>query len=126
MELFLPSLFVLALTFFIVVFFLPRFSPFLIFIMCSVFLVIASYVHFKMYSNEYRNLIFFDPAKTGPVIILAVIIIGVILALSNLTKGFQFKMPRITLGERNMKQISNVKDLTNIPFNKIKELESQV
>lgn len=94
--------------------------------MCSVFLAIASYVHFNMYKNEYRNLILFDPAKTGPVVILAVIIIGVIFAISNLTKGFMFKMPRIVLGERNMKQISNVKDLTNIPFNKIKELESQV
>ena len=56
MELFLPSLFILSLTAFVVFFILPRFSPYIVFILCSIFLVFASYAHFKVYSNEYKNL----------------------------------------------------------------------
>ena len=125
MELFLPSLFILSLTAFVVFFILPRFSPYIVFILCSIFLVFASYAHFKVYSNEYKNLMFFDIIKNSPMLLFILIVLGVLLATSNLFTGFKFKMPRITFSD-NIKQISNVKNLTNISFDKIRELEKQV
>jgi hypothetical protein len=78
-----------------------------------------------MYSNEYTNLMFIDSLKNNPILLIVVITLGIILSFSNLFKGIKFNLPRIVFSE-NIKQISNVKDLTNISFDKIKELEKQV
>ena len=92
--------------------------------LCSIFLVIASYLHFSIYANEYRNLMFFDISSYGSIILIITITLGIAFATSNLLKGIQFKMPRIIISDS--KQISNVKDFTNIPLSKIRELEEQV
>ena len=68
---------------------------------------------------------FFDIIKNSPMLLIILIVLGVLLATSNLFTGFKFKMPRITFSD-NIKQISNVKNLTNISFDKIRELEKQV
>lgn len=124
MELFLPSLFVLSLVAIVVFLVLPRFTPFVTVTICSSFLTLALYSHFKMYSNEYKNLMFLDTLKDNWIFLIIVIIGGLFLASSNLFKGIKIKIPKIIFNDDT--KISSVRDLTNIPFDKIRDLERQV
>ena len=126
MELFLPSLLVLLLTFAIVFLVIPRFSPFIIFVLCAIFLVLASYSHFNTYSNEYKNLMFFEYLKSTPLLIILLMTGGILFASSNLLKGFSFRLPTISFADPSLMRISNVKNTRLIPTEKIRELEAQV
>lgn len=124
MELFLPSLFILSLVALVVFLVLPRFSPFAVVSLCTVFLTLALYSHFKMYSNEYKNLMFLDTLKGNWIFIIVVIVFGLLMASSNLFKGIKIKIPKIIFTDDT--KSSSIKDLTNIPFDKIRDLERQV
>ena len=125
MELFLPSLFILALTAIIVFLVLPRFTPFVTVTICSSFLTLAVYSHFKVYSNEYKNLMFFDTLKDNWMFLIAIIVLGFVFASSNLLKGFKLRMPKIVFANDTTKG-SSFKDLMSVPFDKVKDLERQV
>lgn len=124
MELFLPSLFILTLVALVVFLVLPRFTPFVTVTICSSFLTLAVYSHFKMYSNEYKNLMFLDMLKDNWIVIIVIIIAGLFLASSTLFTGIKFKIPKIYFTDDT--RSSSIKDLTNIPFDKIRDLERQV
>lgn len=124
MELFLPSLFILSLVALVVFLVLPRFTPFVTVTICSSFLTLALYSHFKMYSNEYKNLMFLDTLKDNWIFLIVVIVFGLLMASSNLFKGIKIKIPKIIFTDDT--KSSSIKDLTNIPFDKIRDLERQV
>jgi len=124
MELFLPSLFIIALAAIVVFLVLPRFTPFVTITICSSFLGLAVYSHFKMYSNEYKNLMFLDTLNNNWTIVIVISLLGFVFASSNLFKGFKFKMPRLVFSDDT--KVSTFKDAMNIPFDKIKDLERQV
>ena len=124
MELFLPSLFVLSLVAIVVFLVLPRFSPFAAVSLCVVFLALAVYSHFKVYTNEYKNLMFVDTLKDNWMFLIGIVVVGILLASSNLFKSNTFKFSKISLmGDT---KTSMFKDSPNIPFDKIKDLERQV
>jgi hypothetical protein len=124
MELFLPSFFILSLVALVVFLVLPRFTPFVTVIICSLFLTLALYSHFKMYSNEYKNLMFLDTLKGNWIFIIVAIVFGLLMASSNLFRGIKIKIPKIIFTDDT--KSSSVRDLTNIPFDKIRDLERQV
>jgi len=124
MELFLPSLFIIALATIIVFLVLPRFTPLVTITICSSFLTLAVYSHFKMYSNEYKNLMFFDSLKDNWMFLFGIILLGLFLASSTLFKDFNFKIPKIMFS--NNTKSSTFKDAMSMPFDKIKDLERQV
>jgi len=125
MELFLPSLFILILAALIVFLVLPRFSPFAVISLCVVFLALAVYSHFKVYSNEYKNLMFLDTLQNNWMFLIAIIVLGFVFAFSNLFKGFKVKIPKIIFVDDTTKG-SSFKDLMSMPFDKIRDLERQV
>jgi hypothetical protein len=124
MELFLPSLFILVLVAVVVFLVLPRFTPFVTVTICSSFLTLAIFSHFKMYSNEYKNLMFLDTLKDNWIFLIVIIVAGLALASSNLFTGIKIKIPKIIFSDDT--KSSSIRDLTNIPFDKIKDLERQV
>jgi hypothetical protein len=124
MELFLPSLFILTLVALVVFLVLPRFTPFVTVTICSLFLILAGYSHFKMYSNEYKNLMFLDMLRDNYIVIIGIVIVGLLLSSSTLFTGIKIKIPRIIFTDDT--RSSSIKDLTNIPFDKIRDLERQV
>ena len=124
MELFLPSFFILSLVALVVFLVLPRFTPFVTVIICSLFLTLALYSHFKMYSNEYKNLMFLDTLKGNWIFIIVAIVFGLLMASSNLFRGIKIKIPKIIFTDDT--KSSSVRDLINIPFDKIRDLERQV
>jgi hypothetical protein len=124
MELFLPSLFILTLVALVVFLVLPRFTPFVTITICSSFLGLAVYSHFKMYSNEYKNLMFLDMLRDNYIVIIGIVIVGLLLSSSTLFTGIKIKIPRIIFTDDT--RSSSIKDLTNIPFDKIRDLERQV
>jgi len=124
MELFLPSFFILSLVALVVFLVLPRFTPFVTVIICSLFLTLALYSHFKMYSNEYKNLMFLDTLKDNWIFIIVAIVFGILMASSNLFRGIKIKIPKIIFTDDT--KSSSIRDLTNIPFDKIRDLERQV
>lgn len=129
MELFLPSFFVILLTAVIVFGILPRLSPFLIFILCSIFLFISVSVHYSMFSSEYKNMISTDFLVNNSTIIMGVVVaIGILLAVSNLFIGTKFSLPTMSYGTPriNDKVITTKKNYSNIPLEKLLEAEKQL
>ena len=129
MELFLPSFFVLLLTAVIVLGVLPRLSPFLIFVLACIFLIISINIHYSMFSAEYKNMISTDFIVNNSVnIMIGVTIIGVLLVVSNLFIGTSFSLPSVQFGTPriNNKVISTKKNYSNIPLEKLLEAEKQL
>jgi len=130
MELFLPSLVILLLAGFVVLFIIPRISPFIIFILCTVFFILALYGHSLLFYNEYKSSLWRDSLRNSvPAILAGVISIGILIATLNLFTNIKINMPTFSLGSvegRNQKVFSTVNGYTNIPIEKIKELEKQL
>lgn len=126
MELFLPSFFVLLLTGVLVFFIIPRFSPFVIFALCIVFLIISVRTHWMMFSTEYNSMLTSSLVKNaGPAILMAIITTGVIIGMLNLFAGFKINVVP-TFGATNLKVITNKKNYSSIPIEKLMEAEKQL
>ena len=130
MELFLPSFFVLILTGVIVFGILPRVSPFIIFVLCTIFLFVSVRIHYNMFSDEYSNVLSGNFLQANAMnILIGVIVIGLLIATSNLFIGTNFPLPSISMKQpvaSNSKVISSKKNYTNIPLEKLLEAERQI
>lgn len=126
MELFLPSFFVLILSGVLVFFIIPRFSPFIIFILCIIFLIISVRTHWMMFSTEYNAMLTSSLVKNaGPGILIAVITIGMIIGFLNLFAGFKINVVP-SFPSSNLKVITNKKNYASIPIEKLMEAEKQL
>ena len=126
MELFLPSFFVLILSGVLVFFIIPRFSPFIIFILCIIFLLISVRTHWMMFSTEYNAMLTSSLVKNaGPGILIAVITIGMIIGFLNLFAGFKINVVP-SFPSSNLKVITNKKNYASIPIEKLMEAEKQL
>ena len=125
MELFLPSLFVIMFAGICIFFLVPRFSPFIIFVICVIFLFISVQSHYYTFAREYNNMIIFDVFKNTPTLLIIVITIGVIIAVLNLFTGFKFTMPSFTV-DTGLKVITDKTNYKNVAIDEIKELERQL
>lgn len=136
MELFLPSLMIMLIAIILVFTVIPRFSPFIIFVICCIFLTISLYSHYKLFSKEYRNILYVDSLKDStPVtiqytstssistIFAVLIFIGVAVATLNLFKNISFFKISFNLPTQTKSAESAYK---NIPAAKIIELERQL
>jgi len=85
MELLVPSLFILLLAGIVVFFLVPRVSSFLIFVVTVIFLFLAVYSHYQMFSHEYKTNAWRDSIQAyAPIILIVAIVIGVLISFSNL------------------------------------------
>ena len=126
MELFLPSFFVLILSGVLVFFIIPRFSPFIIFVLCIIFLIISVRTHWMMFSTEYNAMLTSSLVKNaGPGILIAVITIGMIIGFLNLFAGFKINVVP-SFPSSNLKVITNKKNYASIPVEKLMEAEKQL
>ena len=126
MELFLPSFFVLLFTAVIVFGILPRVSPFIIFVLCTIFLIISVRIHYSMFSSNYSNLLSGNFLQANAMyIFIGFIVVGVLVAGSNLFIGTSFSLPSFSMKSptSNIKVISSKKNYSNIPLEKLLEAE---
>ena len=144
MELFVPSLVMLLLAGFIVLFIIPRISPFIIFVLCTIFFILAIYGHSLLFYNEYKYSLWKDSLQNSvPTILTIVIAIGLIISILNLFTNIKINIPIPSLSIEsiqpiqgvqpiqpiqgtNQKKFSTVDGYKNIPIEKIKELEKQL
>ena len=76
MELFLPSLLIVALAVAIVIGVFPRITPFFLIVLALVLLVAAAYNHFTLFGNEYRIQTWLDTAKSfAPILLIGTVVI---------------------------------------------------
>ncbi len=135
MELFLPSFLVLLLTAAIVLGILPRISPFIIFVLCTVFLFISVRTHYSMFSNDYKNFLTLDFLQANAYIILVgLIVLGVLIAVTNFyamrslpssLSSLPSLSSLITPKLGNSKVISSRQNYTNIPLERLASAERQ-
>ena len=125
MELFIPSLFILLLGAVIVIAIIPRITPFFIFIIIVIFFVISVYAHYKMFKYEYSINLWRDiMAKSVPIFLGIAISIGILVATLNLFTNIKITAPVFSIMEPKTETI--VKGYSNIPIEKIIELEKQL
>jgi len=125
MELFLPSLIVLLLGAVIVLTVIPRITPFYIFVITVIFFSISVYSHYMMFSYEYKSSPWRDTAaKSVPAIIGTAIALGFFITLLNIFTGIKITPPSFSVFETKPESI--VKGYSNIPIEKIIELEKQL
>ena len=125
MELYLPSLVVLLLGAVIVLTIIPRITPFFIFVICVVFFVISVYAHYKMFSHEYKTSPWRDTlVNYVPAIIGSAIAIGLLVATLNIFTNIKITPPSFSVFQTKPEAI--VKGYSNIPIEKIIELEKQL
>jgi len=77
MEFYIPSLFILLLAAIILVLLVPRLSPLVLIIVCTLLLTWAFANHYTLFSDEYRSMNWLNSAGTAA----PYIIIGVVIAL---------------------------------------------
>lgn len=125
MELFLPSLIVLLLGAVMVLTIIPRITPFYIFVLTVIFFGISVYAHFMMFSYEYKSSAWRDVAANSvPAIVGAAIAIGILVASLNLFTNIKITPPSFSVFQSKPEAI--VKGYSNIPIEKIIELEKQL
>lgn len=127
MELFLPSFLVIVVAGIIVFGIIPRFSPFFVFVLCATFLFISISIHLSMFSDQYKSLLstgLLQGSSSG--IIIAIIVIGVILAVLNLFSGFKFKLPSVAFGDDSHYKVISSKNYRNVPLEKFHEFQKQI
>lgn len=56
MEFYLPSIFIMLLAAIVTISFVPRFTPFVLVIFASLFLILAIYNHYSLFMKEYHNM----------------------------------------------------------------------
>jgi len=127
MELFLPSFLVIGLAGILVFLVIPRFTPFMIFVLCAIFLAISISIHLSMFSDQYKSLLstgLLQGNATG--IIIAIIVIGVIVSVLNLFAGFKFKLPSVSFGDDSHYKVISSKGYKNIPLERFHEFQKQI
>lgn len=125
MELFLPSLLVLLLASFIVIGVIPRITPFFIFVIIVIFFGISVYAHYQMFKHEYEISTWRDLAGSSvPIVIGLAITIGVLVATLNIFTNIKITPPSFSFFEPKSNSI--IKGYSNIPIEKIIELEKQL
>jgi len=128
MELFLPSLFVLLISGLFVFGIVPKISPTIIFIITVIFFCIAVYAHYMMFKHEYLISPWRDSMQNYiPVIFGIIIIIGILIASLNMFTNIKIILPKFTVVEpKEQAFISDKPKYSNIPIEKIIELEKQL
>ena len=126
MELFIPSLLILLISSAVVIGVIPRITPFFIFILVVIFFGISVYAHYKMFKYEYSINLWRDLMASSVNIVLGVVLaIGILVATLNLFTNIKISVPVLSLVEPT-KAESIVKGYSNIPIEKIIELEKQL
>ena len=127
MEFLVPSLLMLILAGLIVFLVVPRVSYATIFIFSLLFLVVVGFNHYQMFAHDYAVTPWRDYLKnSAQPIMIAVIVIGVIVAFMNLLTGLDIKLtlPKwVFKASNNTKRISNVEGYSEIPLSRIREIE---
>jgi hypothetical protein len=125
MELFLPSLLVLLFSAVIVLTVIPRVTPFFIFVITVIFFIIAVYSHYMMFKHEYVINTWRDTfAKSVPAVIGSAIAIGILISTLNIFTNIKITPPSFSVFQTKPQAI--VKGYSNIPIEKIIELEKQL
>jgi membrane-associated HD superfamily phosphohydrolase len=125
MELFLPSLFILLLSAVLVLGVVPRISPLIIFIITLTFLVVAGWAHYQMFHYEYQTMAWRDYlTNSAPIVIGVILTVGILIAFLNIFTNVKITMPKISFFESEPESI--IKGYSNIPIEKIIELEKQL
>ena len=125
MELFVPSLIILLLGAVIVLGVIPRITPFFVFILIVIFFSISVYAHYMMFKHEYATTVWKDTLSNYlPIVIGTVIAIGIIVASLNLFTNIKISAPVFSVLQPKPEAI--VKGYSNIPIEKIIELEKQL
>ncbi len=128
MEIFLPSFFVLLLTTAIVLGIVPRISPFIIFVLCTIFLFISVRTHYAMFSDEYKNFLTTDFLQANAyVLMVGLIVLGILIAVSNFYTTYKISLPFFGSESKlaNTKIISSKHNYTNIPLERLASAERQ-
>jgi len=128
MELFLPSLFVLLMSGVFVFAIVPKITPKIIFILTVIFFCIAVYAHYMMFKHEYLISPWRDNLKNYiPIIFGVIITVGILIATLNIFTNIKITLPKITVFEpKEQAFISDKPKYSNIPIEKIIELEKQL
>lgn len=125
MELFLPSLLVLLLGAIMVLAIIPRITPFYIFILTVVFFIISVYAHYMMFRHEYTVNLWKDTlGKSVPAVLGTLIAIGILVSFLNLFTNIKITPPSFSVFQSSPQSI--VKGYSNVPIEKIIELEKQL
>ena len=141
MELFLPSLLIILLSGFLVFGIIPRFSPFVIFVLCVAFLLVSCYIHYSMFSGQYKNM--FSSGLTGvskdvvftipgisvniPTLLLTgLLVVGLLFAILNLSAGLKFNPSsfRFDRDPDHLKVISSRRN--EYPHRNLERIEEQL
>lgn len=125
MELFVPSLFTLLLGAVLVLTVIPRITPFFIFIIVVIFFSLSVYSHYLLFKSDYETLVWRDYlANSIPIVFGVIIAIGIVVSTLNLFTNVKITMPVISFS--NTKPQAQLKGYSNIPIEKIIELEKQL
>ena len=125
MELFLPTLGVLLLSGVFVFGIIPKISPKIIFILTVIFFCIAVYAHYMMFKQEYMLSLWRDSLQNSIPLVFG-IIIGVGLIIASLNVFTNIKINFSVFQTKEQAFISNKPKYSDIPIEKIMELEKQL
>ena len=128
MELFLPTLAVLLLSGVFVFGIVPKISPTIIFILTVIFFCIAVYAHYMMFKQEYTLSLWRDSLQNSIPLVFGIIIgVGILIATLNMFTNIKITMPTFTVFQpKEQAFISNKPKYSDIPIEKIMELEKQL
>lgn len=100
MEFYLPSLFLIILALFFIFYFVPSMTPYAMVLFAIVMLVLATYNHWSLFSDEYRIQTWADTAKSfAPYIMIGLVVLmsgGYILFLVSRGRGTTLPSPGAT------------------------------
>jgi hypothetical protein len=128
MELFLPTLGVLLLSGVFVFGIVPKISPTIIFILTVIFFAIAVYAHYMMFKQEYTLSLWRDSLQNSVPLVFGIIIgVGILIATLNMFTNIKITMPTFSVFKpKEQAFISNKPKYSDIPIEKIMELEKQL
>lgn len=125
MELFIPSLLVLSLGAIIVLAVIPRITPFFIFVLTVIFFIISVYAHYMMFKHEYATTVWRDTlGQSIPAVLGTLISIGLLVSFLNIFTNIKITPPSFSVFQTTPQSI--VKGYSNVPIEKIIELEKQL
>lgn len=123
MELFLPSLVILIIAGFFVFFIIPRVSPFIIFLLCLVFLFITVQSHFYMFKDEYKlNTWREQLGVLAQPLLISIIIIGLMYGASQFVLGIDIS----SILNKVKTALTQSSKYTNIPASRLSQLEKEL
>lgn len=101
MELYFPSIAVMALAFIIILVVFPRLTPYLLIVLALVLLVFAAYNHFALFGREYAAASWLEASKSfAPLLLIGLVVVmsvAYLLYLVGLRRGSNagplFRMP---------------------------------